>query len=82
VIIYRLTIHPLAKYPGDLIDRISDWRLIFDCYTGYRHLRVVELHKKYGKSPFEVERRSRLRASLASISIPDVETDKTDKIIP
>jgi len=46
--IYRVTLHPLAKYPGDFIDKITNWRLIYYCYSGDRHLRIIEAHKKYG----------------------------------
>jgi len=35
--IYRVTLHPLAKYPGDFIDKITQWRLIY-----------IEAHQKYG----------------------------------
>ncbi|KAF2815851.1 benzoate 4-monooxygenase cytochrome P450 [Mytilinidion resinicola] len=47
-IIYRLTLHPLAKYPGNFIEKISDWPLIYYCYNGDRHLRIQEAHRKYG----------------------------------
>ncbi|KAF2428689.1 benzoate 4-monooxygenase cytochrome P450 [Tothia fuscella] len=48
VTIYRLTLHPLAKYPGNFIEKISDWPLIFQCNSGDRHLRINALHEKYG----------------------------------
>jgi hypothetical protein len=47
--IYRLTLHPLAKYPGPFLDRISDWPLVFHCYNGNRHLVEYRNHQKYGR---------------------------------
>ena len=47
--IYRITIHPLAKYPGPLLQRISDWPLVVHCYKGDRHLWEYRNHVKYGK---------------------------------
>ncbi|KAF2092460.1 benzoate 4-monooxygenase cytochrome P450 [Rhizodiscina lignyota] len=48
LVIYRLTFHPLARYPGNFTDKISSWPLIYQCYRGNRHLRILEAHKKYG----------------------------------
>ncbi|KAH9223887.1 benzoate 4-monooxygenase cytochrome P450 [Leptodontidium sp. 2 PMI_412] len=45
---YRLTFHPLAKYPGPFFARISDWPLIVHCYRGDRHLWEYKNHQKYG----------------------------------
>ncbi|KAG4432888.1 hypothetical protein IFR05_011634 [Cadophora sp. M221] len=45
---YRLTFHPLAKYPGPFFARISDWPLIIHCYRGDRHLWEYKNHQKYG----------------------------------
>ena len=52
--IYRVTLHPLANYPGDLIDKITNWRLIYYCYSGNRHLRIFEGHKKYGMQIYDI----------------------------
>lgn len=46
--IYRLTLHPLAKYPGPFLARISDWPLVVHCYRGDRHLWEYKNHHKYG----------------------------------
>lgn len=46
--IYRVTFHPLAKYPGPFLDKISDWPLVFHCYNGNRHLVEYRNHQKYG----------------------------------
>lgn len=48
LVIYRLTFHPLAKYLGNFIDKLSDWPLIYHCYSGNRRLRRLKAHKKYG----------------------------------
>ncbi|KAH6677108.1 benzoate 4-monooxygenase cytochrome P450 [Halenospora varia] len=45
---YRLTLHPLAKYPGPFFARISDWPLVFHCYAGDRHIWEFKNHEKYG----------------------------------
>ncbi|CZR70108.1 related to cytochrome P450 67 [Phialocephala subalpina] len=46
--IYRLTLHPLAKYPGPFLARISDWPLVVHCYRGDRHLWEYSNHQKFG----------------------------------
>ncbi|KEF61099.1 uncharacterized protein A1O9_02664 [Exophiala aquamarina CBS 119918] len=48
VTIYRLTLHPLAKYPGPLRYKISGWPLVYQCYKGNRHLYSLRDHEKYG----------------------------------
>lgn len=48
VIIYRLTLHPLAKYSGPLLWRISIWPTVWACASGRRHLMLLDIHKKYG----------------------------------
>jgi cytochrome P450 len=48
VILYRLTAHPLAKYPGPLPGRITGWYSVYHAYTGTRHLDFHALHAKYG----------------------------------
>lgn len=45
---YRLTLHPLAKYPGPLAYKISGWPLVYQCYKGNRHLNNLRDHEKYG----------------------------------
>jgi hypothetical protein len=49
-IVYRLTLHPLAKFPGPKLAAITHW------YEGYHDIvlkgryifEVGEMHKKYG----------------------------------
>ncbi|KAK2745928.1 hypothetical protein FQN55_006000 [Onygenales sp. PD_40] len=47
-IIYRLTLHPLAKYPGPLLNRITDWGAVIQAGSGDRHLRSWKEHEVYG----------------------------------
>lgn len=46
--IYRLTLHPLAKYPGPLLGKLTGFYSVYQAYSGERHLDFYKLHKKYG----------------------------------
>lgn len=48
VISYRLFFHSLAKYPGPLVGRITDWYSVWHILIGDRHLDFYRLHQKYG----------------------------------
>jgi hypothetical protein len=48
VVIYRLKFHPLAKYPGPLLGRITDWYSVIRSLRGDRHVEFLHLHEKYG----------------------------------
>ncbi|KAI1826293.1 cytochrome P450-like protein [Xylaria intraflava] len=48
VIVYRLTWHPLARYPGPLLGRITDWYIVIHSFLGDRHIRLLELHDTHG----------------------------------
>jgi hypothetical protein len=48
VFCYRVTLHPLAKFPGPLLARLTDWSDTYQTSTGDRHLIQLENHKKYG----------------------------------
>ncbi len=50
VIIYRLTLHPLAEYPGPLLGRLTDWYSVWYIWSGDRHINFYQIHQKYGKS--------------------------------
>lgn len=48
-VLYRLSpLHPLAKFPGDLVDKVTDLRLAYITYSGRRGAHVVALHENYG----------------------------------
>lgn len=48
-IIYRLSpIHPLAKYPGPLLCRITQFREMFAAGSTKRGRWIVSMHEKYG----------------------------------
>ncbi|KAF2032860.1 benzoate 4-monooxygenase cytochrome P450 [Setomelanomma holmii] len=46
--IYRIYFHPLAKYPGPLSYKLSGWPLLWQAYTGDRHIWHLKDHEKYG----------------------------------
>jgi len=48
VIVYRLIFHPLAKYPGPFLARITDLHLAYHAWKGDRHLEFWRCHEKYG----------------------------------
>jgi len=48
VSIYRLTLHPYAKYPGPPIAKLTNWHAVYHAYKGDVHLHVEQCHKKYG----------------------------------
>ncbi|TID26360.1 cytochrome P450 [Venturia nashicola] len=48
VIVYRLTLHPLAKYPGPFLAKITDIYLAYHAWKGDRHLELWRCHEKYG----------------------------------
>ncbi|KDN63967.1 putative cytochrome P450 [Colletotrichum sublineola] len=49
IIVYRLFFHPLAKYPGPLVAKITDGYQLYHAWNGDRHLDFYKLHNKYGK---------------------------------
>ncbi|KAI0030260.1 cytochrome P450 [Vararia minispora EC-137] len=49
-IVYRLSpFHPLWRFPGPVINRITSLYNAYKTYTGERHLYVDELHRRYGR---------------------------------
>ena len=50
IIFYRLTIHPLAKYPGPLLGRITNLYAVYHAYVGDIHLDMLSCHDLYGEA--------------------------------
>jgi cytochrome P450 len=48
VIVYRVYFHPLAKYPGPFLAKITDAYQLYHAYMGNRHLEFYRIHEKYG----------------------------------
>ncbi|KAL7268966.1 hypothetical protein RUND412_008386 [Rhizina undulata] len=49
VIMYRLYFHPLSKYPGPFLAKITSLPALYHAIRGDRHLVAYEAHKKYGR---------------------------------
>ncbi|KXJ89961.1 isotrichodermin C-15 hydroxylase [Microdochium bolleyi] len=48
VAVYRVFFHPLAKYPGPLLAKLTDSYQLYHAWKGDRHLDFWRLHEKYG----------------------------------
>ncbi|KAI0772263.1 cytochrome P450 [Irpex lacteus] len=49
VILYRLSpFHPLARYPGPLLCKVSKWWMIWETRGGTQHRWCQRLHRRYG----------------------------------
>ncbi|KYK54842.1 Cytochrome P450 family protein [Drechmeria coniospora] len=49
LVVYRIFFHPLAKYPGPLLAKVTDAYQLYHAYKGDRHLEFWRMHEKYGK---------------------------------
>ena len=47
-VVYLLFFHPLAKYPGPLLARLTPWWDVYHAYRGDKHLIFHRLHTQYG----------------------------------
>jgi cytochrome P450 len=66
-VVYQLYFHPLAKYPGPLLGRITQLYEVYHAYIGDKHVLLYQLHQKYGTI---------VRFSPNTISINDPEALK------
>ncbi|KAI0141897.1 isotrichodermin C-15 hydroxylase [Xylariaceae sp. FL1272] len=49
LVVYRVFFHPLAKYPGPLLAKITDAHQLYHAWKGDRHLEYWRMHERYGK---------------------------------
>ena len=47
-VLYQLYLHPLAKYPGPLLGRLTRLYELYHAYVGDKHVVLYQLHQKYG----------------------------------
>lgn len=60
--VYQLYFHPLARYPGPVLGRLTQWYDVYHAYIGDKHILFYQLHQKYGTA---------VRFSPNSLSIND-----------
>ena len=69
VVFYRLTPHPLAKFPGSLLAAATDGPDIYRTSTGDRHLDQLKDHEKYGAWCIDLVLTFRSQADLCQGSV-------------
>ncbi|KAI1499097.1 isotrichodermin C-15 hydroxylase [Biscogniauxia marginata] len=49
LVIYRVFFHPLAKYPGPFLAKITNVYQLYHAWKGDRHLEFWRMHERYGR---------------------------------
>ncbi|KAH6654714.1 isotrichodermin C-15 hydroxylase [Truncatella angustata] len=49
IVVYRLYFHPLSKYPGPLLAKITDAHQLYHAWKGDRHLEFWRQHTRHGR---------------------------------
>lgn len=60
IVIYRIAFHPLAKYPGPFLAKITNFRAAYHAWVGDLHLDVTHCHEQYGQCIETFRQRLRL----------------------
>ncbi|KAK5175611.1 uncharacterized protein LTR77_000750 [Saxophila tyrrhenica] len=47
-VVYQLRFHPLARYPGPVLGRVTKLHDLYHAYKGDKHVTLYQLHRKYG----------------------------------
>ena len=48
LVTYRITLHPLAKFPGPVLAKVTELYPLYRSIVGDRHLTFWRLHEKHG----------------------------------
>ena len=62
-LVYRVTYHPLARFPGPFLAKFTDFYAAYHAYTGDFHLDIHRCHERYGTFCFAWEIQSRIDCS-------------------